>query len=404
MSFRGNILIITQWSFKDALVQTYTLPYVHIIRKIISPDRKIILITAEQPQVALTEQELNEINTEWAAKNMRLVAQPYKRFGWRKMVAAARNLTLLLSLVKKEKIKIIHAFCTPAGSIAYLLSKLTGASLVIDSYEPHAESMVENGTWKKNGMAFRILSCLEKLQTKRAAALIATTAGMKQYALEKYGVEAKQFFTKPACVDLKKFEISEKDIGLLNELGLQDKIVCVYAGKLGGIYYKDEVFAFVKKCYDHWQDQFRFLLLTNAAKKEIEEAMTMAGLPENIVISRFVYHHEISRYLSLGDFALNPVKPVPTKRFCTSIKDGEYWAMGLPVLIPHGISDDSAIIESEKIGEVMDFNDKAQYITAIRKLELLVNEKPTVKQRIRAVAETFRSFSIAEKIYTTLYK
>ena len=44
MKLDGNILVFTQWSFKDALVQTYTLPYAAIIRKIISPERKIILL------------------------------------------------------------------------------------------------------------------------------------------------------------------------------------------------------------------------------------------------------------------------------------------------------------------------------------------------------------------------
>ena len=51
----GNILVFTQWSFKDALVQTYTLPYVNIIRKIIAPDRKIFLVTSEQENIALNE-------------------------------------------------------------------------------------------------------------------------------------------------------------------------------------------------------------------------------------------------------------------------------------------------------------------------------------------------------------
>src|SRR6185369_1290620 len=189
-----NILVFTQWSFKDALVQTYTLPYVNIIREIISPERKIILVTAEQPHIALSKNEADEINKDWSKRNMQLHSEPYKRFGLIKLVASARNLSRLTGIIKKEKVKTIHAFCTPAGSIGYLLSKLTGAELIVDSYEPHAESMVENGTWKKGGMAYKILFSLEKKQTRRAKTLIATTAGMKRYALERYGVEVKNFF------------------------------------------------------------------------------------------------------------------------------------------------------------------------------------------------------------------
>ena len=398
-----NILVFTQWSFKDALVQTYTLPYVDIIRKVISPERKILIITAEQQHLALSKDETDKINKDWAGRNMQLVPEPYERFGLKKMIASAGNFFIWYKLIKKEKVKTIHAFCTPAGGIAYILSKLTGAELVIDSYEPHAEAMVENGTWKEGGLAFRILFSLEKRQTQAAKALIGTTAGMKQYAAEKYGVQVQNFFIKPACVDLQKFSPKEKDAHLLKELGLENKIVCVYSGKLGGIYLKGEVFDFMQACYNNWKDDFRFLMLTNAAREEIDAECSRIGLPGEVVISRFVFHSEVPSYLSLGDFAINPVKPVPTKRYCTSIKDGEYWAMGLPVVISPHISDDSDIIERENIGTGMDFADKSQFSSTLNRLEDFLQVKNELKKKIRKVGEQYRSYSIAENIYNVIY-
>ena len=403
MKARRNILVFTQWSFKDALVQTYTLPYVEMIRQIISPERKILLVTSEQEHIALTNEETSRINRNWEEKNMELIPESYRRFGIKKMISAIGSLAKLIKVIKKEHVDTIHAFCTPAGSIAYVLSKFTGASLIIDSYEPHAEAMVENGTWKKNGTAFKILFYLESKQTRRAKALIATTVGMKQYALERYGVEVKKFYVKPACVDLKKFYPTGKDASLLNELDFENKIVCVYAGKLGGIYLQEEVFQFIKLCYDHWKDDFRFLILSNASKEDIDEESKKAGLPERIVVSRFVFHDEIPKYLSLGDFAINPVKPVPTKRYCTSIKDGEYWAMGLPVVISPNISDDSGIIEKENIGVVVDLSDKASLPASIEKLEALLKDKIALKEKIRQIAIRYRSFEIAERIYKEIY-
>jgi len=400
---KDNILIMTLWSYNDALVQTYTLPYVDIIRRIVSSERKIFLFTSEQEHIALSHEEKAQINTEWMQKNMELISEPYKRFGIKKMIASAGTLVKLYRVTKRNNIKTIHAFCTPAGSIAYLLSKLTGAKLVIDSYEPHAESMVENGTWKKGGAAFKLLFAFEKKQTKRAKAIIATTAGMKRYALDRFGVRIKNFFVKPACVDLTKFSPVEKDDSLLKELELDNKIVCVYAGKLGGIYLKKEIFDFVSACYSHWQDNFRFLMLTNAAIEEIKTEVKRTGLPEKSVISRFVVHDQIPRYLSLGDFAINPVKSVPTKRYCTSIKDGEYWAMGLPIIISPNISDDSDIIAKENVGAVMDFTDKQQFLPAIKKIAHMLQTKSGLKNKIRAIGEEYRSYNIAENIYRNIY-
>lgn len=395
--------MFTHWSFKDALVQTYTLPYVNIIRRIISPDRKIFVVTAEQEQISLSEHEITQINEEWSKQNMQFLPGSYRKFGLRKMFIAVANIAKIWRLIKKENVRTIHAFCTPAGSIAYLLSKLTGAQLIVDSYEPHAESMVENGTWVKNSIAYKILFALERRQTRLAKALIGTTAGMKRYALERYGVGVKNFFVKPACVDLEKFSLSEKNPALLTEFGFENKIVCVYAGKLGGIYLKAEVFDFVRLCYDHWKDKFRFLLLTNATEGEISPEISRVGIPKNIVVTKFAFHHDVPSYLSMGDFALNPVKPVPTKKYCTSIKDGEYWAMGLPVLISPGISDDSEIIEKENIGVVMNFSDRNEMLQAIYKIEHLLKEQSALKAKIRQVAIRYRSLDIAEKIYNEIY-
>ena len=188
MKLSGNILILTQWSFKDALVQAYTLSYVDIIRNLIPVERKIIVVTSEQKHLAMTDEEIMKLNSDWRKKNMFLRALKYKRFGIWKLLSAVGQLFSLYRLIKKEKIKIIHAFCTTAGSFAYLLSKLTGAILIIDSYEPHAEAQVENGTWKKNGLAYRILFAFEKRMTGQAAVIIGTTEGMRQYALEKFKV------------------------------------------------------------------------------------------------------------------------------------------------------------------------------------------------------------------------
>jgi len=102
MKTAGNILVFTQWSFKDALVQTYTLPYINIIRDIISPERKIILVTAEQWPVRLSKEETGQINKDWKSRNMQLLPQPYQRFGLKKLIATAGDLSQLIGVIKKE--------------------------------------------------------------------------------------------------------------------------------------------------------------------------------------------------------------------------------------------------------------------------------------------------------------
>jgi glycosyltransferase involved in cell wall biosynthesis len=405
MKLEGNILILTQWSFKDALVQTYTLPYISIIREIVSLDIKIILVTSEQPVIALNKKEIEAINKEWKIKNLQIVAQSYRKFGLQKVIATAGQLFSLYRIIKKEKIKIIHAFCTPAGGIAYLLSKITGAKLVLDSYEPHAEAMVETGTWKRNSFAFRLLYRLEMLQSKSASVIIAATNGMKVYAKGKYGVELKNFFVKPACIDFQHFYPRKKDEQLQNELELTGKLVCVYAGKLGGTYLKDEVFDFIKSCYSYWGDKFRFLMLSSESNEQISKQIKRIQIPAEIVINKFIWHKDMPRYLSTGDFAINPQVPVPSKKFGTPIKNGEYWAMGLPIVISPGISEDSDIILQNEIGVVINLKQIKNHYSAVKLIDELLknNDIDVMKKKIFDIAKKYRSFIIAENVYKEIY-
>jgi glycosyltransferase involved in cell wall biosynthesis len=293
----------------------------------------------------------------------------------------------------------------PAGSIAYLLCKMTGKIFVMDSYEPHATAMVEAGVWKKNSLSFKVLFWLEKRLSKSASFVIATTAAMKTYAKEIYGVELRSFFVKPACIDFEHFYPRLKDTELMKEFNLDGKLVCVYAGKLGGTYLDDEVFDFIKNCYDFWGESFRFLMLTSETDEKIAAQIQRIRIPANVIIKRFITHREIPRYLSLGDFAINAQVPVPSKRFGSPIKNGEYWAMGLPVIISPDISDDSEIIQQNGIGIVISLQKKENMQEAVLRMESLLNnnKKEELQKKIFDIAKKYRSIDIARNLYPLIY-
>jgi hypothetical protein len=404
--YSKNILILTNWSYKDALIQTYTLPYVRIIRKYLCNDKKVFINTLEQERYALTVEQEIEAKIMLANEGINWKGEPYHKPGIFSVFSFMIHFLKLLYLCKKERIGVIHIWCTPPSIMAYILSIFTGAAIVIDSYEPHAESMVENGQWKRNSLKFKVLFLFEKLISKRAKAIISATDGMKLYAKNKYNIEGQNFFVKPACVDVNLFSSNKIKIkARLDELGLGGKLVCVYAGKFGGIYLEDEIFDFFKVAHDFWGNNFRVLLLTSHSRQEIEIYCKKSGLDARIVINLFVPHQLVAEYMGLADFAITPVKPVFSKRFCTPIKDGEYWALGLPVVIPRNISDDSEIIEKNGIGAVLADFTKEEYFKAVKNIDnlLTANENQTLNNKIRKIAVTYRSFSIAENIYREIY-
>lgn len=405
----NNVLVVTYWSYKDALIQTYTLPYLRIIRSKLPPGAKIYLVTFENRIHQITASEKQKIKGELREEGIYLLSYSYINFGIKALMQIIPITLSLLWISLFNKISTIHCFCTPAGAIGYLLSVISRKQLVIDSYEPHAEAMVENGTWKKNSLQHKVLFFFEKCQTKRARYIIGTTAGMRNYGQSKYGIVIKNFFTKPACIDFRLFDhdkLLSKREELRNKLGLTGKIVGIYAGKIGGIYLEREIFEIIKAAQDHWGDKFRMILLTNAPEPIVKNYLKELSINSSSVTIKFVGHEQIPSYLSVADFAINPVKPVPTKRFCTSIKDGEYWAMGLPVIIPDNISNDSEIIKKHKIGAVLSQLNQEEYKKAVKEIDLLIQNASgsNLRREIIDVANQYRNFNIADNIYSVIYR
>ncbi|MBK8226578.1 MAG: glycosyltransferase [Flavobacteriales bacterium] len=394
-----RILVLTYWGYDEALVQAYTMPYVRLMLEAAPAGSTVHLVTLEKGAGVLRPRSTDPS----------VVHHPfrYARFGVGGALMAARVLLRLLRVIRRERITCLHAWCTPAGALGWVLSVLAGRPLVIDSFEPHAEAMVENGTWPPGGIAHRLLFALERLQSRRASRLIACAEGMKDYAHRKYGVLLGQRMdVKPACVDLDRFDWrSVKRPDLLRQWGLEDKVVAVYAGKFGGIYLEQEVFDLLRAARDHWGGRLRVLLLTPHRREELEPMMRNASLDPGIFIIHAVPHAEVADWMGLADFALTPVKPVPTKALCTPIKDGEYWALGLPVIITPGISDDSAIIERHGIGAVLDGLNAEAYRRAVNRIDALLTSgsRRALYDRIRPVAERYRSFGIARTIYQRIY-
>lgn len=404
---RKNILVITFFSFKDALMQTYTLPYVEIIRNTISPSSSLFLVSFEQNPNAVSTLEQQELKRYYKSKGIQLLFFKYQKNKVLLSLYFLGVLGYLFFLILFKRIHVIHSWAANAGVLSSILSVITGRKLVVDSCEPQAESMVENGSWQKGSTLFKILFFFERFQVKRASTVIAGVEGMKGYIKDTYKLRLPQnVYTKPACVNLEMFDyalFNRKEVR--EELRIGDEITMVYAGKFGGIYYDKEVFQFIQTALNFWGEQrFKALILSNISDNELHHYLASYHIPEKCVIKKFVAHSEIPRHIAVADFAITPVKPVYTKRFCAPIKDGEYWAMGLPVVITPHISNDSELIEKYQIGSIWKEASAQGCLCSIKEIDSLLQEdRKDLQKRIREVAMKHRNFATAKQVYQQVY-
>ncbi len=392
----GNkILFITQWQYNDALIQTYTLPYIRIVQNITGCYTYLIATTKKTSSIKISKRQ-NVVLIELP------VSKSFLLLRWFFNIIAIRR------IVRRKKISVLHTMCTPAGSIGALLKILNRKlMLILDSVEPHAESMVEGGQWKKGNMKFRLLFYMEKKQVKVADKLIMAAEGMDRYIFKKYGIVVTDFQIKPACVDLNLFSGSViKDKQLLAQYNLTDKITCLYAGKLGGFYLDDELFAFVKQCENYWGiTKFRFLMLSGEDGAYVNKQRIKHEIDDDTLIKLFVPHKDVPKYMGMADFAVSPFKLLPSKRYSTPIKNGEYMALGLPIVITPNISTDSDIIAQNYAGAIIETLNEVGYLNAIKRIESLLinNSRQEIYNRIRPLAEKYRNFTIAEEAYRLVY-
>lgn len=400
-----HILVLTYWSFNEALIQSYTLPYVRIIKELIGASGRVTLVTFERNSNNQAKNSFSDIRNLLSSEKIDWIGFEYSRISIKTILKLIMLLPRLSYYIFKNKVSHIHGWCMPGGALGYLLSKFTLRPLIVDSYEPHSEASVENGDWSADSWMFKLLFSLEKRLTSHCKVAIAAASGMLSYAREKYDHEIARFYVKPACVDLELFNVPKKETEHLRSEHFEiNDIVCVYAGKFGGIYLDTEVFDFFKSCADFWGDRFKVLLLTNQKDEHLQDWADKAGFETKRIVKKFVPHSEVPLWLAVSDFGITPVKSINTKKYCTPIKDGEYWATGLPVVITPEISDDSRIIQDYNIGVIWDYKNKESYQHSIKAMAGLLDENKELRvNRIRKIAEKYRSFSIARNIYNEIY-
>lgn len=335
-----SIFVFAYYSYKDPVFQSAVLPYLKIVR----PSRfRFIILTWEQDKFRVDKQErarfkrdLSESNiiwheTRWHSGRFKFVKKCFDLF---------IGIVLSSFLIRKYKARKILSEGFPGAVIGHCLSILTRIPHAVHTFEPHADYMLEAGVWRKNSWEYRILRFFEKPIAKRAECVITGTDAYKELLFKMTG--KMNVHVIPSCVDTKHYRFDvEKRNEIRKGLGIiEDQIAIAYMGKIGGMYMDEEIFEFIKYCLSLDERRFFFFLFTNEDATRVNADLRKFGIPLAKVFVRFLDKNEVPAYLSAADIGFCGIRPLPSRRYSSPIKNGEYWACGLPVLIPKGVSDD----------------------------------------------------------------
>ena len=192
-----------------------------------------------------------------------------------------------------------------------------------------------------------------------------------------HGLDPQHSTVVPCVADADKFGIDDRARSSMRRtLGVEDRFVVVYPGRIGAWHYSDETFAVVRGLMDADPRVF-FLVLT----PDLAAATALAdkGLPEGRYAIRSATHAEVPGYLRAADLGVLLRAPDPLNEVACPTKFAEYVLSGLPVLISPGIGDCSPFVGENKAGAVLATPDPQAAVAALAQ----IRSEPSDARRAR---------------------
>jgi glycosyltransferase involved in cell wall biosynthesis len=301
-------------------------------------------------------------------------------------------------ILKEKSINLVICRSVLAGIIGYFLKKSANIPFAVESFEPHAEYMRERGIWKRFGFSYLIQHFFEMKQMNEAILLMPVSRKYEE-RLAQIGCPKEKISTVPCSVNLDMFRFNQHSrTKIRSKLSIPDNAtVGVYTGKFGGMYMDEEAWSLFKWSFELIQC-FYLMIITPNPDPVINNLLKIRNLPFNKIKVICVEFSEMPQYLSSADFAFSLHYPTPSMKYVSPIKNGEFWACGLPIIMPGGIGDDCNLISEFPVaGTLFDLNESSMK-SAIDSIKIKISKRP----EIREIAKTYRNLDFVKMAYRRL--
>ena len=402
-----HILYLCYWSLHEGLTRTSALPSVRALSDQPEVDR-VWFCTLERKGKCIMSVQDSTVGMNLGEKvclwPLHVCANGFLGKVWVHISALLR----MRDFCRSKRVNMVWARGSMAGAMAYRLHRLLGLPFVVESFEPYAEYMRAVCTWRPYDPRYWILRCWERSQKQYARYLLPATEGYLA-SLKAEGLSAERMHVLPCVVDNEAFAFNVEDRARIrNELSIQkDDTLGVYVGKFGKMYLSlwaaALLFAGLRSEGLH---SLKLLIISQQPLSPIANALQSVGFRSGEYHLRQLPHRLVPTYLSAADFAFSLQKPLPPMRYISAIKNGEYWANGLPTLLPEGVGDDADIVKNAGAGVCFSQNNK-NYLHILSKLKpLIALRKRGEYNKIKDLANKYRNkkqmYDVFKKIFSTL--
>lgn len=292
-----------------------------------------------------------------------------------------RGAVAAMIAVREARACLVHARSYVASVMAWIVTRVTRASLLFDMRGFWVDERVEGGLWRRDSWLFRTAKAWERRLLRDADGIVVLSQAAVPHLEELAGRRMKTpVLVVPTCVDLDVFRPADR-AEARSALGLPgDAFVLVYVGSFGTWYLGPETFRLAQAVAD-LTSPFVFVVLTR------HEAEASALVPDGLrgstrILS--VAHAEVARWLAAADAGAALVRPTFSKVASCPTKLGEYLACGIPVASTAGIGDVDRIL-ADVGGTILDGADPDGIAAAAKRLVTRARH-PGVRDACRLLA------------------
>ena len=405
-------LYLCYFGLREPLVQTQVLPYLREIQK---GGTEISVLTFEpefkktwtSEQIETERKKLADENIDWSVR------------AYHKRPSAPATLYDVLTgayfawkMLRRENIDILHARVHVPMLMAVLARKFSRRKpkIIFDIRGFFPEEYTDAGVWKENSFIYRLTKRVERWLMKEADGFIVLTTKARQILFP----ESKETgFDKlnrpveviPCCINSQRFEAAEKldRDALRRELKMDGKRVFVYVGSFGGWYLTEEMLDFFQLAREQNPQTFA-LILTQRDKEKVVENLRKRGFSDDDFLVESVSPTEIPKFLKASDVALSFIKACYSKQSSSPTKIAEYLAGGLPIIINSGVGDLDALVETNKVGIVLQGFGKKDYAAALKDIDVLLQDEGLQIHCQKVAYEQFDLENVAGARYRKIYQ
>jgi glycosyltransferase involved in cell wall biosynthesis len=378
---RPRVLYLVYWGAAEPLGQSIVLPPV---TRIALMGATVTLVTFEKPADLARRSEIERISAILTRHAVRWLPLRYHKRpkGPAKLFDVLHGVGAGLRLALRLRPDIVHARTFVGGIMGVLVAPLVGAKLVYHAEGFYPDEQVDGGFWVDGSLLHRAARLVERVLYARADGIVVLSERAKAVVERLPTVQQRTtpVIVVPSCVDLKLFSTVER---LQWHAGRRLRLV--YVGSTGGRYLFQRVAEFAAVAHRRL-GRVSLRVLTRTERSSVEAVLRDSGLPRNTWSVGSVPHSGVPEALARQDVGMFLFTRGISEHGCSPTKVGEYWAMGLPVVITPNVSDTEDIIRRERVGVLLSgFSDEA-YARALDELLALLEDSDLPK-RCRAAAE-----------------